>query len=239
MELVEASVDEYVKASSRQDKSFIISKIVDQVLDRTNPRGGFIMRNSQTKEWQKVDIKVARDKVGSYLREVAKRGNNAITGGSLAKQLHEEPGFFGRSLSRLMEQQSWSVSADNLRQQTALSRASRMESAMMSHSYLEPQYQHQHEQQIFSKGPMLPVPHLTATMMNQPNHPLDRNLFMAETMEGFRGDTTNPPSTSRSASSSPDEASMRASLEALAATFFVEDNSDFDLEPRPIEDMLP
>ncbi len=180
------------------------------------------MKDAQTRKWHQVDLKVARDKVGNYLRDAAKR-----------KASKSSPAFFDRKAS-------WGESSEDLRQQMVFSSMERMEATLMkdsdwigernlTQSYL-PDYQ---DQDANNATPMLPLPH--STSMRQQYHPLTPTLFNLRV----------PPSTSDIVSdrnishpSPMDEEQMKSTLEALAETFSLDDDVNFDLEPRPIEDML-
>jgi hypothetical protein len=51
--IVENRVDEYSAAKTKLDKSAILSSIVTDVR-RTSPNGGFVKKDSKTKEWHEV-----------------------------------------------------------------------------------------------------------------------------------------------------------------------------------------
>mmetsp|Transcript_109101 Transcript_109101/g.163150 ORF Transcript_109101/g.163150 Transcript_109101/m.163150 type:complete len:407 (+) Transcript_109101:149-1369(+) len=70
----------YMSATTRQEKSSIVSKIYDEVRERASkPSGGFVKKDLLTRMWFQVSEKEARDKVGQALRDAIKivRGTNS------------------------------------------------------------------------------------------------------------------------------------------------------------------
>ena len=61
-------LQDYSKASSKLEKSLIVSSIVDKIR-RDSPNGGFVKFNSQTGEWYEVGDHLAREKVGQSFRD--------------------------------------------------------------------------------------------------------------------------------------------------------------------------
>jgi hypothetical protein len=63
--LIEDQLDDYLKTSSRQDRSKIVAKIYDQIRRSARmPSSGFIRKDLLSRRWYLVDEKEARHKVG-------------------------------------------------------------------------------------------------------------------------------------------------------------------------------
>jgi hypothetical protein len=60
--IVESYVDQYSAATSRQDKSDILSAIVNEVR-HSSPHGGFIKQDTGSDRWFEVGDFLAREKV--------------------------------------------------------------------------------------------------------------------------------------------------------------------------------
>jgi hypothetical protein len=232
MDLVVASVDVYNKAKSRQEKSKVISTIVDQILESTNPRGGFVMRDANTRKWHQVDLKVARDKVGNYLREATKR-----------KVTEKASSFLVRSSSAPL--MKWREDGEDLWQRTASSREVRLDSIMNEEFDLKVLDRHGAQQSWSSKHqaggavkvpPRLPLPHPMALV---PQIPLfNSSIFSLQPTPSIFSTASGTKQRMLGRHSCPDELHLKTCLEALAETFSQEDDRNFDFEPRPIEDML-
>lgn len=74
--IISTFMDEYSKAPTRIEKSIIVSKIVD-VINEACPVGGFIKFESD--EWWQVSDNMARERVGSLLRDCLSDQVRAIT----------------------------------------------------------------------------------------------------------------------------------------------------------------
>ena len=71
---VENHLKKYLKASSRSEKSAVISSIVTSIRESsTHKGGGFVRFDIALNRWYEVGDKVARDKVGQALRDAVKR----------------------------------------------------------------------------------------------------------------------------------------------------------------------
>ena len=215
MELVETTVDEYIQAKSRKAKSYVIRRIIDQVVATTNPRGGFVTKDPDTRKWQQVDLKVARDKVGSYLRDAAKRRcsdsswSSFIPHNPALTNMGERHDILERLDARLSSDSNWNV-------------------AEIQGQPYPLRYQDQHNGNMIN--PMLmPVIGVQNYSLNQPIMNLQAQQRLAHEMAMHLN--TNP-------TSPPVEERMKSSLGALAETFPSDDDINFDLEPRPIEDMI-
>jgi hypothetical protein len=225
MELVETTVDEYIDAKSRKAKSQVIRRIIDQIVATTNPRGGFVTKDPDTRKWLQVDLKVARDKVGSYLRDAAKRRSSDISWSSF---IHHNP-----TVTNLGERH-------DLLRPAAFTRMELMEATLNSdtngngggsraQSY-QLQYQYQHTSDLTNPTftPAIGMLQMqNSPVKNRPPMKLPAQPLSLETAILQNIDHPSPP----------DEEQMKSSLEALAETFFTDDNN-IDLEPRPIEDMI-
>lgn len=63
--IVEKNLEQYLQATSRREKSRIVSKIFDSIrYGAKRPSEGFIRKDLLTRRWYLVDDKEARDKVG-------------------------------------------------------------------------------------------------------------------------------------------------------------------------------
>uniref|UniRef100_A0A7S1YNN8 DUF6824 domain-containing protein n=1 Tax=Grammatophora oceanica TaxID=210454 RepID=A0A7S1YNN8_9STRA len=63
--LIEANLEEFKKASSKVEKSIVVSQIVNAVREK----GDFYRQDSTTKNWYQVSDRVAREKTGAHLRD--------------------------------------------------------------------------------------------------------------------------------------------------------------------------
>ena len=71
---IENHLKKYLKASSRSEKSAVISSIVTSIRESsTHKGGGFVRFDITLNRWYEVGDKVARDKVGQALRDAVKR----------------------------------------------------------------------------------------------------------------------------------------------------------------------
>ena len=66
--IVAEHLDEYRAATSKLDKSLLVSCIIDSI-SRSSPNGGFVRRNASTGLFEKVNTRTAREKVGQELRD--------------------------------------------------------------------------------------------------------------------------------------------------------------------------
>ena len=60
---IQANVEKYSKASSKLEKSTIVSSIVDKIR-QDSPNGGFVKKDIETGNWYEVGDQMAREKVG-------------------------------------------------------------------------------------------------------------------------------------------------------------------------------
>ena len=67
--LLQQSADKYSSASSKVEKSIVVSEIVEQVRSLARPYGGFVKQTSDGK-WVEVGDDIAREKVGANLRDL-------------------------------------------------------------------------------------------------------------------------------------------------------------------------
>ena len=66
--IIKMELENYSKASSKLEKSLIVSSIVDKIR-RDSPNGGFVKLNTKTGEWYEVGDHLAREKVGQSFRD--------------------------------------------------------------------------------------------------------------------------------------------------------------------------
>jgi hypothetical protein len=81
-------LETYMKASSRSEKSAVISSIVTSIRESSANGGGFVRWDPASQGWYEVGDKVARDKVGQCLRDAIQL-NEAIKlkrGGSVSEE---------------------------------------------------------------------------------------------------------------------------------------------------------
>mmetsp|Transcript_65442 Transcript_65442/g.98694 ORF Transcript_65442/g.98694 Transcript_65442/m.98694 type:complete len:371 (-) Transcript_65442:84-1196(-) len=70
---IDSHLDSYVKVKSRQQKSKIVTSIVQNIRKAASSSGGgFVRKDLLTRRWFKVDDKLAREKVGQALRDAIK-----------------------------------------------------------------------------------------------------------------------------------------------------------------------
>jgi len=219
MELVETTVDEYIQAKSRKAKSHVIRRIIDQVVATTNPRGGFVTKDPDTRKWQQVDLKVARDKVGSYLREAAKRRSSDSSWSSF---MHHNPALTNmgerHDILERMDARLSSVSTWNVGE-------------IQGQPYPLP-YQDQNTSNMINPNPnpmIMPVMGMHNYSLNQPTMILQALQPLTPEMAMHQNSNLTSP---------PDEERIKSSLGALTETFLSNDDINVDLEPRPIEDMI-
>lgn len=63
--LIEGNLDPYMKATSRREKSKIVSKVYEKIrCTAMGPSSGFVRKDLLTKRWYIVDEREAREKVG-------------------------------------------------------------------------------------------------------------------------------------------------------------------------------
>lgn len=67
-ELVALHLSSYSKATSRTEKSVVVSKIIDAIRDDASPEGGFVKQKQG--RWYDAGEQVAREKVGQRLRDL-------------------------------------------------------------------------------------------------------------------------------------------------------------------------
>ena len=66
--IVDGHLEAYAGATSKVDKSSVVSEILNAVRS-SSPNGGFVRRNSKTGHYEAVTDRVAREKVGQMLRD--------------------------------------------------------------------------------------------------------------------------------------------------------------------------
>ena len=66
--IVDGHLEAYAGATSKVDKSIVVSEILNAVRS-SSPNGGFVRRNSKTGHYEAVTDRVAREKVGQMLRD--------------------------------------------------------------------------------------------------------------------------------------------------------------------------
>lgn len=64
--MVEWEVDNYVRAKSRREKSFVVARVLETIQDACNGEGAFV-RNDQGR-WYEVDDSTAREKISTLFR---------------------------------------------------------------------------------------------------------------------------------------------------------------------------
>ncbi|KAG7348969.1 hypothetical protein IV203_011566 [Nitzschia inconspicua] len=90
---IESHLEKYMEVKSRQQKSRIVSSIVDGIKHSAGQEGGgFVRKDLLTRQWFRVSDKLAREKVGQALRDAIKT-RRTITKKSLLKKSDSPPGF--------------------------------------------------------------------------------------------------------------------------------------------------
>lgn len=70
---IDNNLDTYAKATTKHERSMVVTVIVDAVREcRTSERGGFVRKDVPTGRWYEVGDKTAREKVGHALRDAIK-----------------------------------------------------------------------------------------------------------------------------------------------------------------------
>jgi hypothetical protein len=93
---VRHSLDDYANAKSKQEKSRVISKIVDQVR-QSSPQGGFVKQDS-SQRWYEAGDFLAREKISQTFRDL----------------LHDRYKSSSRSKKRRREQDQAKASASSV-----------------------------------------------------------------------------------------------------------------------------
>lgn len=70
---IENNLQRYNKATSKHERSLVVTSIVDAIRDsRTSEHGGFVRKDVASGRWYEVGDKTAREKVGHALRDAIK-----------------------------------------------------------------------------------------------------------------------------------------------------------------------
>mmetsp|Transcript_62926 Transcript_62926/g.153207 ORF Transcript_62926/g.153207 Transcript_62926/m.153207 type:complete len:616 (+) Transcript_62926:428-2275(+) len=76
--IIDRHLDTYMKVKSRQQKSKIVTNIVDHIQKSAgDDGGGFVRKDLLTRRWFRVSDKLAREKVGQALRDAIKSRRSA------------------------------------------------------------------------------------------------------------------------------------------------------------------
>ena len=76
---IDSHLESYVEVKSRQQKSKIVTSIVQNIRKAASESGGgFVRKDLLTRRWFKVDDKLAREKVGQALRDAIKTKRAAL-----------------------------------------------------------------------------------------------------------------------------------------------------------------
>jgi hypothetical protein len=65
--MVEMELDNFVRAKSRREKSFVVARVMETIQDACNGEGAFV-RNEQGR-WYEVDDSTAREKISTQFRD--------------------------------------------------------------------------------------------------------------------------------------------------------------------------
>jgi hypothetical protein len=79
-----------MKAMTRSERSAVISGIVTSIRDSSTGGGGFVRLDAASKRWYEVGDKVARDKVGHFLRDSMRALETPITKGNSGQRRTNE-----------------------------------------------------------------------------------------------------------------------------------------------------
>ena len=113
---IENHLKTYLKLDNKQEKTLIVSTIVDNIRQSSIASGGygFVKKELLTNRWVQVDDKVARDKVGQALRDLIKaakkrtKRNPRVGGGasSLSSILSQQQHKRNEMMTTMMDQQN-------------------------------------------------------------------------------------------------------------------------------------
>jgi hypothetical protein len=76
-----------MKATTKLDKTEVISAVIEQVRDESPGGGGFVKKDLYNGRWYKIGDEKARDKVGHAMRKAAELLNKEHGGGSSSKKV--------------------------------------------------------------------------------------------------------------------------------------------------------